>query len=63
MSEARHPILDKSMKTSRYVSNNLEMEEDKDVLMITGPNMGLSLIHIFYGSIRYEQCINSNHIL
>ena len=40
MSEARHPILDKSMKTSRYVSNNLEMEEDKDVLMITGPNMG-----------------------
>lgn len=40
LEEARHPILDKMMKTERYVSNTLQMEEDQDVLMITGPNMG-----------------------
>lgn len=40
MEEARHPILDRMMKTTRYVSNNLHMENDHDVLMITGPNMG-----------------------
>ena len=28
------------MKTTRYVSNDLEMGEDNDILMITGPNMG-----------------------
>lgn len=40
LEEARHPILDKMMKTSRYVSNNLDMQETTDILMITGPNMG-----------------------
>lgn len=40
MQEARHPILDKLMKKSRYVSNNLHMDEHHDILMITGPNMG-----------------------
>lgn len=40
MEEARHPILDKVMKTTRYVSNDLIMNDDKDILMITGPNMG-----------------------
>ena len=40
MKEARHPILDRMMKTTRYVSNDLEMGEDHDILMITGPNMG-----------------------
>lgn len=40
MKEARHPILDRMMKTTRYVSNNLDMGEDNDILMITGPNMG-----------------------
>ena len=40
MSEARHPILDRMMKTTRYVSNDLSMEEHNDILMITGPNMG-----------------------
>ncbi|MEG0329487.1 MAG: DNA mismatch repair protein MutS [Longicatena sp.] len=38
--EGRHPILDKMMKTSRYVSNDLEMSESNDILIITGPNMG-----------------------
>lgn len=40
MEEARHPILDRMMKTKRYVSNNLEMSECNDILIITGPNMG-----------------------
>lgn len=40
MSEARHPILDRIMKTTRYVSNDLSMDEHNDILMITGPNMG-----------------------
>ena len=40
LEEARHPILDVMMKTKRYVSNTLHMEEGQDVLMITGPNMG-----------------------
>lgn len=40
MKEARHPILDRMMKTTRYVSNDLGMGEDNDILMITGPNMG-----------------------
>ena len=40
MKEARHPILDRMMKTTRYVSNDLEMGEDNDILMITGQNMG-----------------------
>ncbi len=40
MKVARHPILDRMMKTTRYVSNDLEMGEDNDILMITGPNMG-----------------------
>lgn len=38
--EARHPILDQMMKKTRYVSNNLDMEETNDILIITGPNMG-----------------------
>lgn len=40
MEEARHPILDRMMKTTRYVSNNLDMDEHHDIIMITGPNMG-----------------------
>lgn len=40
MKEARHPILDRMMKTTRYVSNDLDMGEGNDILMITGPNMG-----------------------
>ena len=40
LEEARHPILEKAMKQKRYVSNDLKMEEDCNVLMITGPNMG-----------------------
>ncbi len=41
LTEARHPILEQMMKkTSRYVSNDLCMDQDNSILMITGPNMG-----------------------
>lgn len=41
LEEARHPILEKLMrKSSRYVSNNLMMDENNHILIITGPNMG-----------------------
>ncbi len=38
--EARHPILDEMMKQKTYVANSLIMNEDDQILMITGPNMG-----------------------
>ncbi len=38
--EARHPILEKMMKQSTYVSNSLIMDEQDQVFIITGPNMG-----------------------
>lgn len=40
MEEARHPILDQMMKKTRYVSNDLILDEQHDIMMITGPNMG-----------------------
>ncbi len=40
LEEARHPILEKAMKGKPYVSNNLVMEEENHVMVITGPNMG-----------------------
>lgn len=41
LKEARHPILEQMMKkSSRYVSNDLCMDENNAILMITGPNMG-----------------------
>jgi len=38
--EGRHPILDVLMKEKRYVSNHLIMNQEKDLWIITGPNMG-----------------------
>lgn len=40
LEEARHPILERTMKQKRYVSNSLYMNEEDDIFMITGPNMG-----------------------
>lgn len=37
--EGRHPILEK-ISTNRYVSNSLAMDKEKQILIITGPNMG-----------------------
>ncbi|NBK96641.1 MAG: DNA mismatch repair protein MutS [Erysipelotrichia bacterium] len=38
--EARHPILDAMMKVKGYVANSLTMNEEDQIMMITGPNMG-----------------------
>ncbi|MCH4207388.1 MAG: DNA mismatch repair protein MutS [Solobacterium sp.] len=38
--QGRHPILDEMMKDPKYVSNNLEMDHNQSILLITGPNMG-----------------------
>ena len=36
----RHPILDAIMKDPRYVTNDIHMDEEERILLITGPNMG-----------------------
>ncbi len=36
----RHPILDDMMKDPKYVSNSVIMNHDKNIILITGPNMG-----------------------
>ena len=38
--EGKHPILDDRMKQKKYVSNNWIMNEDTNIEIITGPNMG-----------------------
>lgn len=37
--EGRHPVVEKVMKTQEYVPNDCEMDEDREILLITGPNM------------------------
>ena len=36
----RHPIIESMYKDSRYIPNDVKMSNDKNVLIITGPNMG-----------------------
>lgn len=38
--QGRHPVIEKVMKQSRYVANDVFMPSGNDVLLITGPNMG-----------------------
>ncbi len=38
--DARHPILDDMMKVKGYVANSLSMQEEDQIMIITGPNMG-----------------------
>lgn len=38
--EGRHPVLEKVLKNSEYVSNDLYLDEDNFLKIITGPNMG-----------------------
>ena len=38
--EGRHPVLEKVLKTSEYVSNDLHLSEEDFLKIITGPNMG-----------------------
>lgn len=38
--EARHPVIEKVMPEKEFVSNDYYMDQDTEVLIITGPNMG-----------------------
>ena len=38
--QGRHPILDKMMKDKHYVANDLYMDDNNEILVVTGPNMG-----------------------
>ena len=38
--EGRHGVIEKVIGRNNYVANDLNMEQDRPVLMITGPNMG-----------------------
>ena len=38
ITDSRHPVLEKVVKGS-YVNNDIDMDKDTDILLITGPNM------------------------
>ncbi|MTT32895.1 DNA mismatch repair protein MutS [Terrilactibacillus sp. BCM23-1] len=38
--ECRHPVIEKVMKNNEFVANDVVMEEECHILLITGPNMG-----------------------
>ncbi|MDD6468233.1 MAG: DNA mismatch repair protein MutS [Erysipelotrichaceae bacterium] len=38
--EGRHPIIESIYKDTRYIPNDVIMPKDRNVLIITGPNMG-----------------------
>lgn len=38
--EGRHPVIEKIMVSKGYVSNDVNMNNEKSLLLITGPNMG-----------------------
>ncbi len=38
--EGRHPVIEKIMVSKGYVSNDVNMSNEKSLLLITGPNMG-----------------------
>ncbi|RDW17765.1 DNA mismatch repair protein MutS [Oceanobacillus chungangensis] len=35
----RHPVIEQVMKDGSFVPNNVSLDEDKNILLITGPNM------------------------
>lgn len=37
--DGRHPVVEKVMNEQAYVPNDVELNKDKDILLITGPNM------------------------
>lgn len=39
ISEGRHPVVEKVLGHQSYVPNSIEMPEDTEILLITGPNM------------------------
>ena len=38
--DGRHPVIEEVMKKEQYVENDVTMDENTSLLMITGPNMG-----------------------
>lgn len=38
--QGRHPVIEKVLKDKFYVANDVELSENTDILLITGPNMG-----------------------
>lgn len=38
--KGKHPVVEKVVKKTRFVANDVLMDENTDVLLITGPNMG-----------------------
>lgn len=39
LKEGRHPVVEKVMNADRYVPNDCDMDREREVLLITGPNM------------------------
>ncbi|MFP7477564.1 DNA mismatch repair protein MutS [Terribacillus saccharophilus] len=39
ITEGRHPVIEKVMKTGQFVPNDVQMGNTSDILLITGPNM------------------------
>jgi len=39
LKEGRHPVIEKVMNADRYVPNDCEMNKEREILLITGPNM------------------------
>ncbi len=37
--EGRHPVVEKVLENKEYVSNDIKMDEETNILLITGPNM------------------------
>ncbi len=37
--DGRHPVVEKVMKADRYVPNDCQMNEEREIFLITGPNM------------------------
>ncbi len=38
--QGKHPILDKILKKQRYIANDLRLDNETEIEIITGPNMG-----------------------
>jgi DNA mismatch repair protein MutS len=39
ITEGRHPVIEKVMKSGEFVPNDVQMDQGSDILLITGPNM------------------------
>ncbi|PYZ93063.1 DNA mismatch repair protein MutS [Salipaludibacillus keqinensis] len=39
ISEGRHPVVEKMIDEGKYIANDIELTEDRELLLITGPNM------------------------